>query len=138
MLNRPWFGQTLTSFLLLSDPGSFTWGRSINPRSNIKGRRDSGKYFGILIWKLVWPFVKKSSIKKLFLNLQFFIWMKVEKRFLPTTKYRNMYICSFFYALNPLFIMMTKFIYSIYANSFRPWIVSAPVCTVTKGHSTYG
>ena len=37
--------------------------------------------------------------------------MKVEKRFLPTTKYRNMYICSFFYALNPLFIMMTKFIH---------------------------
>ena len=25
--------------------------------------------------------------------------------------------------------------YCISANSFRPWIVSAPVCTVTKGHS---
>ena len=27
-------------------------------------------------------------------------------------------------------------IYRISANSFCPWIVSAPVCTVNKGHST--
>ena len=26
--------------------------------------------------------------------------------------------------------------YRISAKSFRPWIVSAPVCTVIKGHST--